>query len=83
LLALRRIFRDVADASYWVYLVHLPMMMFLQEELYAWSIPIFMKFLLTLLVTTLVGFASYALFVRYTFIGTILNGPRVRTHARE
>ncbi len=74
--------RYVADASYWVYLVHLPMMMFLQEELYAWSIPIFLKFLLTLLATTIVGFASYALFVRYTFIGTILNGPRVRPTAR-
>ena len=70
--------RYVADASYWVYLIHLPVMMLLQEELYSWPIPIFLKFVLTLLATTIVGFASYALFVRYTFIGTILNGARVR-----
>jgi peptidoglycan/LPS O-acetylase OafA/YrhL len=70
--------RYLADASYWVYLIHLPVMMLLQEELYSWPIPFFLKFLLTLLTTTIVGFASYALFVRYTLIGSILNGSRKR-----
>lgn len=68
--------RYVADASYWIYLVHLPVMLFIQSEFYPWHIPCAVKFLVTLAATTAVGFVSYSLFVRHTPIGTVLNGPR-------
>lgn len=70
--------RYIADASYWIYLIHLPVMLLIQQEVHAWHIPIAIKFLATLATTTAIGFESYALFVRHTPIGTLLNGPRKR-----
>jgi len=70
--------RYLADASFWIYLIHLPVMLFIQQEVQAWHIPIAIKFLGTLATTTAIGFASYALFVRHTPIGTLLNGLRKR-----
>ena len=68
--------RYVADASYWLYLVHIPVVMALQVAVsqlpWAWWI----KFPLILGVTFPLLFASYHLFVRYSFIGAILNGRR-------
>ena len=70
--------RYIADASFWIYLIHLPVMLLVQQGFHAWHIPIAIKFLTTLATTTAIGFASYALFVRHTPIGTLLNGPRKR-----
>lgn len=75
--------RYVADASYWIYLIHLPIMLFVQIEIHSWHIPIIVKFLATLITTTAIGFATYALFVRHTPIGTLLNGPRKRPSAAQ
>ena len=51
-------------------------LLFIQQEVHAWHIPIVIKFLATLATTTAIGFASYALFVRHILIGTLLNRPR-------
>jgi len=69
--------RYVADASYWFYLAHLPIVMALQVAVsqLAWPWPA--KFALILGVTFAVLFASYALFVRNSFIGAVLNGKRM------
>ena len=75
--------RYVADASYWIYLIHLPIMLFVQIEIYSWHIPLATKFLATLIITTAIGFATYALLVRHTPIGTLLNGPRKRPSAAQ
>lgn len=70
--------RYIADASYWVYIAHLPLILFLQTLLmqvpWHWSV----KFPLILCISTALLFWSYEKFVRYSFIGTALNGPRQR-----
>jgi hypothetical protein len=68
--------RYVADASYWLYLVHVPLVMALQVAVSQLAWPWWAKFAVVLGVTFPVLFASYRLFVRYSFIGAILNGRR-------
>ena len=68
--------RYVADSSYWVYLVHLPCTIWISGLLaeIAWS-P-WLKILVVLGGTTVIGFTTYDLLVRSSFIGLILNGRR-------
>jgi hypothetical protein len=70
--------RYIADASYWVYLIHLPIVMALQIAVATldWYWPT--KFATILLIVFLVSFVSYQLFVRYSVIGVVLNGRRMR-----
>ena len=70
--------RYVADASYWIYLAHLPLVMALQAALLKVELPLAYKFPLLLGLTFAILFASYAVMVRHTFIGKTLNGPRPR-----
>jgi len=70
--------RYVADASYWVYLVHLPVVFLLQAAMkdlpFHWSV----KFPVLLAVALALLFSSYHYVVRFTFIGEVLNGRRHR-----
>ena len=68
--------RFVADASYWVYLVHLPVVLWLQTLLIPVALPMAVKLVSVVLGTLLVSFATYVVFVRYTPIGWMLNGKR-------
>ena len=68
--------RYVADASYWLYLVHVPLVMALQVAVSQLAWPWWVKFAVILGVTFPVLFASYQVFVRHSFIGAILNGRR-------
>jgi peptidoglycan/LPS O-acetylase OafA/YrhL len=70
--------RYIADASYWLYLIHLPIVMALQVAVSQLAWPWYAKFAFILGVSFPVMFASYQLMVRYTFIGAILNGRRTR-----
>ncbi|MEO2018734.1 MAG: acyltransferase family protein [Fuerstiella sp.] len=70
--------RYISDSSYWLYLAHLPLIIILQAIVRSWPIPAFAKLTTVCTVTTILLLASYQLFVRYTFIGTMLNGPRKR-----
>ncbi len=65
-----------ADSSYWVYLIHLPIVLFLQTLLIPIAMPVFVKLVLVILVTWLFCLATYVVFVRYTPIGWMLNGKR-------
>lgn len=68
--------RYVADSSYWLYLVHLPLVFFLEVVLaqvpWHWSV----KYPLILAIAFAVLFASYHYLVRSTFIGKLLNGRK-------
>jgi peptidoglycan/LPS O-acetylase OafA/YrhL len=68
--------RYVADSSYWMYLIHLPIVVWLQvavAELPAhWSLKL--AFVSTM--TIAISLFTYDLFVRSTFIGWVLNGRR-------
>ena len=66
--------RYVADSSYWIYLVHLPLVAVLQIWMAPWPWPGLIKFLLLNLVAFTLLFASYHFLVRSTFLGRVLIG---------
>lgn len=68
--------RYIADASYWMYLVHIPLVMALQVAVSQLTWPWPVKFAVILGATFTLLFASYQLLVRHSFIGRVLNGPR-------
>ena len=68
--------RYLADASYWTYLIHLPIVWLLQAWILRWPVHWTVKFPLTLVVTAVLLLASYHYLVRSTFIGVFLNGRR-------
>jgi peptidoglycan/LPS O-acetylase OafA/YrhL len=68
--------RYVADASYWIYLVHLPLVLALQTAFAKADLPAGVKYALILAIALPLLFASYQVLVRRTFIGAILNGRR-------
>jgi glucans biosynthesis protein C len=73
--------RYCADASYWFYLAHLPIVLFLQARWQDMTWPAPVQFGLILSITVLVLLASYHWGVRHTWIGTMLNGKRTRVSA--
>lgn len=68
--------RYLADASYWIYLMHLPLVMALQVWLRELDASPWLKFAAILGSSVVVLLASYALIVRDTWIGAMLNGRR-------
>jgi hypothetical protein len=73
-----RIARYVADSSYWLYLAHLPLVVAGQVLLLRVPWPPLVKFVVLLVASTALLLASYALLVRHTAVGRLLNGPRAR-----
>jgi glucan biosynthesis protein C len=73
--------RYIADASYWLYLIHLPIVMALQVAVSRLDWPWPAKFAAILAVALPLMFASYELLVRYSFIGEVLNGRRAPRNA--
>ena len=88
----RRWVRWTAEASYWIYLVHLPVVAWLTFWLahldragrlatltgFPWSAEL--KFLAATAATTVLGLLTYRYLVRDTPLGTLLNGRRSRRH---
>jgi len=68
--------RYIADASYWVYIAHLPVVAALQVWVGHWNLHWAVKYPLILLLSLAALFASYHLLVRSTPIGLLLNGRR-------
>jgi len=66
----------MADASYWVYLVHLPIVLFLQTLLVPLDWPLWLKLTAVLVGTMVPCMATYVVFVRYTPVGWMLHGKR-------
>lgn len=70
------IWKYLSDASYWIYLTHMGIVMALQLYFLNSSVPGEWRFILTLVISLLISFITYQLFVRYTIIGTVLHGSR-------
>jgi peptidoglycan/LPS O-acetylase OafA/YrhL len=68
--------RYIADASYWLYLIHMPIVLALQILVSQLAWPWWIKFPLILAIAFPIMFASYHYLVRGTFIGAVLNGRR-------
>jgi peptidoglycan/LPS O-acetylase OafA/YrhL len=69
-------FRYLADASYWMYLLHLPVVVWLSGVLAGWAAPAAAKFVLVLAGTTAFTLGTYRAVVRGTWVGVLLNGRR-------
>jgi hypothetical protein len=66
----------LADSSYWVYLLHMPLTIGFGALLYGVPMPALAKIALNVAATTAVCLASYHLFVRFTAVSSLLNGKR-------
>ena len=70
--------RYMSDASYWMYLWHLPLVLAGQRLLVDTSLNAHLKFALIVAAVIAMTLVSYRYGVRYTAIGTMLNGARLR-----
>lgn len=68
--------RYLADASYWVYIVHIPLVLGIQALLWNRAVHPLVKVTLTLAGTMAVSLVTYQLLVRHTPVGVLLNGRR-------
>ncbi|MDP1560270.1 MAG: acyltransferase family protein [Pirellulaceae bacterium] len=66
----------VSDSAYWVYLLHLPMVLFWQTFLIPLPWSMWIKLAVVLLGTTIPCLVTYVVFVRYTPLGWLLHGKR-------
>jgi peptidoglycan/LPS O-acetylase OafA/YrhL len=73
--------RYLSDSSYWLYLVHMPVVVALQSIVSPWSGGAVLKFGLVMLVSIPLLLASYQLLVRSTPLGWLLNGRVDRKQA--
>lgn len=71
--------RYVADASYWMYLIHLPLVMALQVAVAKLDWPAPLKLLVILFGVFAVMLTTYHWLVRNTWLGAWLNGRRKAT----
>ena len=62
-----------------MYLAHLPLVIWMQSLIRTWDIAPWLKFSGVTIVATASLLISYQLLVRYTPIGTLLNGKRTRS----
>lgn len=70
--------RYMADASYWLYIIHLPPVIALQAIVADWPLPAELKQLVIVAVAMAIMLASYHWLIRYSFMGEWLNGRRAR-----
>ena len=68
--------RYVADASYWMYLIHVPLVLAMQIAVARLDWPAPVKLTLILAVVIAMLLLSYRWFVRSTWLGAWLNGRR-------
>lgn len=68
--------RYLADASYWLYLIHLPVVVWLQIAVAEMPLNWYVKWLAVVGITVALGLVIYDGMVRHTAIGALLNGRR-------
>ncbi|MDP1777800.1 MAG: acyltransferase family protein, partial [Brevundimonas sp.] len=69
--------RYLADSSYWVYIVHLPLVLVGQILVVNETWPWFVKFGAVIGGTMAVSLLTYELLVRHSFVGRWLNGRSI------
>ncbi len=70
--------RYLSDSAYFLYLLHLPLIFVPQYFMKLADLPAAAKFAVVCVSTTAVLLLVYQLWVRYTVVGTLLNGKRRR-----
>lgn len=71
-----RVMRFFSDSSYWIYIIHLPLLFVVQYKLMDQDWGLFAKYSASVGITLLIGAVTYVLFVRWTPIGWMLNGRK-------
>jgi glucans biosynthesis protein C len=75
--------RYLADASYWMYLMHFPLLSALAALMMQWPLHWSIKYSLILGITSAALLVSYHYWVRPTRIGEMLNGRRYPRNAKS
>ena len=70
--------RYLSDASYWMYLAHLPLVFVAQGIVARLGLPALVDFVVVCVAVTAALLVAYRYVVRYTFVGRLLNGRRSR-----
>lgn len=76
--------RYLADSSYWIYLMHIPALMFFDQVLHPLPLHWSVRYSLSIASVMIVTLVSYHYLVRHSFLGATLNGrrqARTRRHA--
>ena len=68
--------RYLADASFFIYIMHLPIVYLLQTWMMRWPLHWSVKYPLIVSLTVVIAVALYHYLVRSTFVGQFLNGRR-------
>lgn len=76
------VMRFLSEASFWVYIVHVPLVALMQVLLLRVALPAPVKFLAISAVAISLSLVSYELIVRRSLIGEIINGARKRSPKR-
>ncbi|WP_182870112.1 acyltransferase family protein [Rhodopirellula sp. JC639] len=71
--------RYISDSSYWLYLIHLPLVLLAQWYVRELPAPAIVKLVGICIVISAILLLTYQYGVRYTVIGRTLNGPRQRS----
>jgi len=70
--------RYLADASYWIYLIHIPFLVLFQLGLADSGLPPVLRLAIATTASIVVALATYAVLVRHSPIGSLLHGKRPR-----
>ncbi len=71
-----KLMRLIADSSYWIYIIHMPVLLMIQFTLADIELNLWIKFVISCSGTFLIGLLSYLVLVRWTPIGWMLNGRK-------
>jgi len=71
--------RFISDSSYWVYLIHLPLVAFITFFMFKITIFAELKFLVAIILTTAICLVTYKYLVKSTIIGILLNGKKLKS----
>lgn len=66
--------RFIADSSYWIYIMHLPALFFIQYLLLDVNLNLWIELIISTFGTLALGMLSYVLLIRWTPVGWMLNG---------
>ena len=70
--------RYLSDSAYWLYLAHILVLQIIQIWVTEWPLPSLLKFVFVCIATTGLLLLSYRYLIRFTWVGTMLNGKRHR-----
>jgi glucan biosynthesis protein C len=74
---LHKMTRSLCDASYWIYIIHIPVVIFSQGLLVHTAWPVGLKFICVTLATTCLCWSSWW-FVKPTPLGALLGRPALQ-----